>query len=103
MTYDPYVALKFSAVALAQNAKIGRVDQVELSSLINRIEQECGSADPLFRAVSTFSSAVDMALMSFGEEQRGALADAGHDLAHAIEVLNVPVPPGQERSDIYGG
>lgn len=97
MGHDRYLALKFSAVTLAQNAVYGFLDPTELASLISRCDEEIGTADPLFRAVSAFSSECDMV-----QQGHGDLEEAGRRLRHAIEVLNMPEPPGAERSDING-
>lgn len=91
------IALRMSAFALAGQARVGAVDPLDLADLYIRAEQHLESSDPLFRAITGFVTALEVA--EFDHEARRA---AGEDLQHAIEVINMPEPPGQDRRDING-
>ena len=97
MTYDPELAVRFSAFAVAQNAKIGAVEAHEVDGLRAMAERELGVDDPVRRAVTHFATQYE--LKAFDP---AGLVQIGHELSDAIEKLNVPVPPGTDRADTHG-
>lgn len=97
MSYDPALSVRFSAFAVAQQAKINSLEPSSVDDLVTRAEQLLGSGDVLTRAITGFATQYQVA-----RHQPDRLAELGRDLADFIDRLNVPVPPDHGRRDIHG-
>lgn len=97
------LALRLAAFAAAMGVKagtFGREDVASLRAQAARYVARCPDHDrPLPRAVDAFCDRIEQ---SFAERDADIRLTAATDITRFIELANMPVPPGLNRSDING-
>ena len=97
MSRDPHIAVKFRALAQAMNAQNGEVDRAELRLLEQDVFELLPEKSRLGAAVKTFIESCEL-----WSRDPVKLAEVGRDMAHYIEVHNMPEPSGYQE-DAFNG
>jgi hypothetical protein len=91
------VGIGFKVLAVAMAGKAGQLDPQDVHDLVTEAEQVLGSANALTRAIMDFATQYEVD--RYDAAIVAALADRLHE---RLEVLAMPVPPGEDRADIHG-
>ncbi|MBY5988192.1 hypothetical protein KUV49_09620 [Roseovarius atlanticus] len=98
MSYDPIIELKFAAFAVGQRAKVNDLEQWQVDEMRAKAERYIANPqDVLRRAVIGFATRYEL-----DRHNPTQLYEIGTALVDLVDTLNVPVPPAQDRKDIYG-
>lgn len=88
---------QMAAFTLGLRATVGQPEAHEVGRLVDMAQARLPDGHPLRRAVTTF--AADYLRVRW---HPGALRAAGMALRKAVDLDLLPVPPGQDRSDLHG-
>lgn len=82
MSPDPQIAIQFEAFDVGMKAEVNDLPQQDVDDLVNRAEELLDTGTPLFRAISGFAVAFELAQRN-PDELRGI----GNDLTSFIKDL----------------